>query len=843
MHTRGGVVDHAAAVFAEVIVVPTAFYCALFHFEMFPRDGAFAQGNGRLKALLCTLKCAIGALQALRFVSGQWYAASLMAAYAVVALQYWLFLPYYRWWLNSMHVSLLAASAFGSAQSLSDLLEEAKKRFPDSYTVWLICGVAHLELNNNLHGMSANAREAKRMDHWIDIDFVINSFLQRCSDDTRSTGNRDKAISAALEVSDRHERSARLFAARFWQRLLMARGDVADTGFLMHLADSFGDSERAAFNCEEDAARKTTKRAKGVKVAMAPFTPMACELEDIEDGCEAAQSEVGQSSVPGAERSTGGSSIKSSASAINDDVAHLRAVRNRIESIRYGTARKLHMAVVVSLLLVATCLTLEYTVSQQRANTFGDDVRMIDTSVGLRRGLFSAIAEVRELEMAIRSGNSTRQGVLSRIDAVRATSLDFERRFSQAFINSDLMPEISSFWANSRVPVRLFINGENSSLFSEGRYVGQQLPLWDAGNSLLNSVRDLCSLIAKDPSGSKWRAGDGLRANAHFRFALDNGPTAIAAAIGQSYVPFAAGVQEAAESISFISLVLFPVSIGLGVASFAAIYAIILRRVSAEREAALSLFLPNFKLKLAVSLLVLSGLCAAMFGVVYTFSKGHMHDGTLFRGIGVRRNDIVVIAFLSQELAVDDNTTGLLADKRAYLKSNIIPGLLTLDRQLKYGDRKAGFIPYLSKDSGMKELWFIDTAIRFVNLPASMTTLDSPDLEDLHEIQGVLSTWLTDGLDTLTAQGDIMRSEMLAKLMAVYWISIVVCLVAYWLLRTTINKLQSEVERLVQMLLFLPINVLDTVSNIHDFLEANTELAYSKTSAKVTYQIALSLLN
>eukprot|EP00727_Mastigamoeba_balamuthi_P013807 m51a1_g9049 putative adenylate guanylate cyclase (661) ;mRNA; f:22623-28238 len=173
----------------------------------------------------------------------------------------------------------------------------------------------------------------------------------------------------------------------------------------------------------------------------------------------------------------------------------------RIESIRYGTAQKLHMAVVVSLLLVGTCLTLEYTLSQQRADKFSNCVRMIDTSVGLRMNLYKTLIEVRGLDNDMRSFTTAK--VLSRIAKIRNYSLDFESRFSEAFINSDNLAQIAEFWTMYRLPIRQYVSGENATVFDSSRFVDLQMPLWDAGTSLLNHVRDLCAAMGKDPNSHK----------------------------------------------------------------------------------------------------------------------------------------------------------------------------------------------------------------------------------------------------------------------------------------------------------------------------------------------------
>eukprot|EP00727_Mastigamoeba_balamuthi_P013811 m51a1_g9052 putative protein (1421) ;mRNA; f:33746-43178 len=354
-----------------------------------------------------------------------------------------------------------------------------------------------------------------------------------------------------------------MFAAKFWQKLLQSRGDTADTGSMMQLADSVlrkyarymdelrNDKEASARallladQCEESDSHKYSKHAnKSVKIDV--------RVIDIGSDNEGEESEMAQSSRSGVATSTGASSIKSSASAANDDVAHVRAVRNRIESIKYGTAQKLHVAVVVALLLVGTCLTLEYTLSQQNSDRFSTCVRMIDTSVGLRMNLYKTLIELRGLDMDMRSYNTSR--VLSRVSKILGYSQDFETRLNKALDGADVLDPIAEFWTNYRLPVRIYVNGENSTQFDRGRYVVQQMPLWDAGISLVNHLRDLCSAVAADPDKAVWTQGDGLRAVESFRYAIDNGPNSITDALTKSYDPFSGGIRNAAQAVSDISL-------------------------------------------------------------------------------------------------------------------------------------------------------------------------------------------------------------------------------------------------------------------------------------------------
>eukprot|EP00727_Mastigamoeba_balamuthi_P003017 m51a1_g12712 hypothetical protein (315) ;mRNA; f:904-2609 len=309
------------------------------------------------------------------------------------------------------------------------------------------------------------------MDHWLDVDFVINSFLQHCTDTAASARRGSKAIDAALEVAE--------------------------------------------------------KNIKFVTNTMSILTVLRKYARYMDE-------------------------LRSSASAANDDVAHLRAVRNRIESIRYVTAKQLHIAVVVSLLLVGTCLTLEYTLSQQKSDKFSTCVRMIDTSVGLRMNLHKSLIEVRGLDLDLRSSNNSR--IQSRVTKIMNYCSDFESRFTDAYIKADTLASIAEFWANYRVPVRLYIKGENSTRFDSGSYNLQQMPLWDAGMSLLNHMRDLGTAVAADPDNPRWVTGDGLAADENFRFIIDNGPGSFADALMKSYNPFSGGIRDAANSVSLISL-------------------------------------------------------------------------------------------------------------------------------------------------------------------------------------------------------------------------------------------------------------------------------------------------
>eukprot|EP00727_Mastigamoeba_balamuthi_P014640 m51a1_g9801 putative pas domain-containing protein (1689) ;mRNA; f:1793559-1799770 len=838
-------------------------------------------------------------------------------------------------------------------ESAAAFLEAAHAQFADNAAVHLAHGLLLMELCRDPRGMVTHGRQAKRADRRPWEDFCVNSALTAALEALHATAHEGSGVDAALEVADRNTRHAKACASRFWQRLLQARGASATSGevsAMMQLVDAFAAHSRAAYNVltglaikyphsfkvlrrfarfmeeirndreaaayaltladqlEEAAAHRMSKqnRAKIVRLsdksgAVSFGGQSSRQLQQVQQEEERADSAGGSECASEAlggqaasRSSAAASSIKSSASAANDETAHVRAIRRRIEGARYRTVRRLHMAVVAILLLLGCCLAVEYALSASTIDTFRQNVFLINTTIGMREALFSAIYELRLLETEMRAGNSTAFTVEQHVDYVLSQTRDFELRFDSAFRESDVAAATSAFWAYTRLPLRYFVNGPNASSFANGSYVTSPTPLWDSGYALLNHVNDLVSAVRADPLSPAWTSGDGLRADSRFRFAIDNGPTVLADGLVGASAQFPVEVRDAAQRIETFVSVIYPVVLAVVCAAVGGILVLAMRRVERERQAAAALFrgIPKSSLlnvydrlvsgddtalvrdaivrRSAMStpakfraVLVLGGialvvLATAMFAVVYGFAEGHKHDGVLLRGIGTRRNLLTVVLWASQELTVDDTTTGSWEPKRAALRDGVLAPLLLIDRQLKNGDRANGFLPYASSTALLREIWYtrpcpssvpmtecygvgvmlrrlIDSGVQFAAMSrerAKSAAAGGALLGDIVALEATTTEWLLEGIQALFEQAGATIDAAQGRVSALFWAAVAVCALQYAALRWVMGRLESEVESFVRMLLFLPASVLDTVGDIREFLDGDAELR--RDDARVT---------
>lgn len=624
---------------------------------------------------------------------------------------------------------------------------------------------------------------------------------------------------------------------------------------------------------EEDSNSKNKKKHGKNKLAvkLAPMTPD----HQGQDGTVAAVSpkgdETGTQSQADDETKSDSLSI-SSASGLQqsgDDMVKTRSYRRRFESAKSYAALRLNAFFLLAIATIWALILAEYIAATSALSKFNTHLNVVNSSSGTRLNFCSGInfARIRERDPVYGSCAT----ILLKADMC-------ETQLTAMFKQSKITSSIADIWSKGDTTIRYYVPGPNPGNVSSGAfYTDSTKPLWDASLTIINAWHSLCN---QDDS---WYSSTlPLRFSPHFRILLDN-LWSVAdhfTAIGQQ---FGHMINSDVSDVKWISLALFVARFGVAIFGFLLLFVWAFRSITLEHRAATIFFkdiprstISNITEKLssgatddlesheltvnrkslssttlsviqvALSFLVLLGIGAAMFSLIIVFCTKYSTAGTLINTEGDRRFLIGATVFSAQEFAAKD-PYGDPSNTTYWRLNTTLTQLKEIDESLKYGDTEDGLTDYLRTDERLFYLWYsapcpdalnlsacfglgqllrryIDEVNMFYGADPADSGLNNTNFVRLLKYGPYVATWLEQGLSLLFTGISDASTSLETSLKVVFSIACVLTVFMAVGIRFTVNRVAHETERLLKMLIFVPVSDLESISSIKDYIESDTDI-------------------
>eukprot|EP00727_Mastigamoeba_balamuthi_P013620 m51a1_g8881 putative protein (1732) ;mRNA; r:637216-644206 len=713
----------------------------------------------------------------------------------------------------------------------------------------------------------------------------------------RTRENTDAAaLLKIVTVVDEHDKKAFDILTNLLRKILRAYARFM--GELRNDKEAANQAYILADQCEEEAAAKQAKAvernraknreresssgdlaARGVRFGEGTLAQTRAAVNGPHDDDGAGRT---RSDADNSDSKSFTSSIMSSASAAgSDELAQFRSIKRRLESAKSSAIDRLHVGIVAGLVLLQACIIIEYATSTSQLNIFMSHISMMNKSIGCRQDLYTSMYYARRMEAETLAA----AGALSdRCSTVVSKTRSVETAFDDMFQMASVSPAIAALWAQPRNAIRFYIPGVQSDVYANGTYDTYYYPLWDGAYTVVNNLYQYCN-----PATYQTANYSATRTDPVFRAFIDNGPYSVLATLQDLGNLFAVLVEDDSRVADRILYIVLPLSFGACVVTVGLIWLLALRSIHAERVSATRLFydIPKsamlniverlasdkdhdamqavvrrsslstpalVQVELTAAVLVLFGLVAAIFGVILSFTQSYSSIGIILNAAGTRRNLVGAMRFWTQELAVDDPTTGNYTGRLA-LTQSLLAQFDKLDADLKYGNATEGIYSYIKKDKSLYDLWytrpcpaelnltdcaglgillrrFVDEVKYFVAAPQALATLGNAHYQQALSLQIQTSAWLLDGISAMYLVAVADQGKAASAIRIVLGVSVPLTIALYIFLRIGVAKLSTEIERLFKMLLFVPPSVLDSVATVKDFIESgsNVSSAHSDNS-------------
>eukprot|EP00727_Mastigamoeba_balamuthi_P010947 m51a1_g6475 putative adenylate guanylate cyclase (2810) ;mRNA; f:78846-93655 len=750
-----------------------------------------------------------------------------------------------------------------------ELVSVAKEMFQRDGNPHLEHARILFEVAHDPKGAVLHLRSAKRLHLALDKRYLASSLLQMCQS-ANQEAQQNEEVQLSLNTVSKHHKMCRMSTARFWQLLVRSHSDTMDIEQLVqhvrragyhqhksqemlqellsenphsvpvlrawarHLVELQNDKEAAeqvlimADQMEEDISRHERRaQAKELSHARDETIVTVEDAEEPADRLSTAQTrEVrfsdtrtfrvmieGASGKPlelcddsqstksiakpdvlsqqqqreevdeKSRSSLSGVSMSSGASAGTlqaEFTAHARSMRRKIETARSNFLTRLHVAVLVTLGVLIAGTTVNYATSVSTLDGYRLSLEELADTIVSETDSLLGVLKMREYELALMSGNvSVASEHCQR--AIEAMA-QFESSFNRMYKYSDSFTIIGDHWAEPLV--LLIYVPSNLSDYASGTTYNESMHLFEAGYDLISAVDIVCNTSLERMGVPNFRAVPA------FRFLMDNGPTVFLESLhllGDKY-----GILSFSEAyrVHHLLYAFFPATVVATLGVLALVYLPVLSHVDKERRSVVKLFLdiPKSTLintceKLAVNDEDRSVDTAS---VQTHNSLKSTYTLTIMFGAGICLLLAVCTAIfaLSITFTMSDQHQGYSL-AAASTRRTALMEMLLWSKELIVGD------PTMGTRS--------EILSRFDDSFAEYTTADNK---------------LKYGI--MSVASDIRNDHDLESL---------------WFRRPTIR-----------MLLFLPVNVLDSVESIHDFLEmgrsaSEIEAQSDKDQERVTKSI------
>eukprot|EP00727_Mastigamoeba_balamuthi_P010946 m51a1_g6474 putative adenylate guanylate cyclase (1637) ;mRNA; f:72333-78119 len=601
--------------------------------------------------------------------------------------------------------------------------------------------------------------------------------------------------------------------------------------------------------------------------------------QELHDESESSQSKPQQQ--PDAKqprRSLSSVSLNSGASAGTfqaEMTAHARSMRRKIETARSNFLTRLHVAVLVTLGVLIAGTTVNYATSVSTLDEYRLSLEELADTIVSETDSLLGVLKMREYEMALMSGNSS----VASDHCQRATEAmtQFASSFNRMYKYADSYATIQDFWAKALLKLRVYVPS-NLSDYASGTTYNESTHLFEAGYELLHSVNFVCNTSLERMGVPDFRAVPAFRflmdngptvlmdsfrtlGDKYAELSLDEAyrvhyflyaffPATVVATLGVLalvYRPVLNHVDKERRSVVKLFLDI-PKSTIINTCER-------LTTHEDDHNVETAGIQTHSGLKSTYTLTIMFGAgiclllaaCTAIFALSISFTLTDQYQGYSFSAASSRRSAATAMLLWATELTVADPTMGTRADLLGQFDRTY--GLFTkADDELKYG--RTSVAADLQSDRDLEKLWFdrpcpagvgmsncrglgvmlrsyvdmIKTFAWSYKAIVNTTYAVPPDVQGTYyaipyAARDALDSWMGEDIDLQQMAASRAVSQVIGTVTALFWVFTVVLCLYYFVLRTRVTAVGKEIEQTIRMLLFLPVNVLDSVESIHDFLE------------------------
>ncbi|KAH3762999.1 PAS domain S-box protein [Pelomyxa schiedti] len=552
------------------------------------------------------------------------------------------------------------------------------------------------------------------------------------------------------------------------------------------------------------------------------------------------------------------------ASSSGSAVSHLRSVRRRIESSKLSALKRLHLSNVFTITVLYLSILVAYLLTRSTFSAFKQRLIEMNSTVTCKDYTQSSVYYSRAIETALIShDDETASNLCYEMSAKLAA---FEDSFAAMFEQSKISSEISNYWAESRVMINTYIP-RNQSDYYTGFHIYTTEQLWDAVFTFTNSLKRLCEGMVMDGLPN-------LRGNPSFRFVMDNGPVSLIAALRDLGSLYSVSAAQQGTKIQISLYIIYSATLLISVVMVASVFLPTLRAIYKERTSLIRLFLDlpkssvlNTTEKIGCdekdlshgnsydkfsslqklsfgyfsSLALLLMMTTLIFTFVIPIANDYKNAGYEVEAAGTRVNLCTQLTLWSQELIVNDETSYTRNQSKVYWDS-FYERFELLDRALKYGNDSLHVKSRMKTETDLFDLWYhrecpstlglndchgAATLLRYYADLIYLVANGSPSrliFSNNHYIRATsilphLQSWLSE--DTYKTCEVALRNlnRTLEKVSLVFYLSLPMCLLLLLVVRFLIETMGIEIEQVFKMMLFIPVNVIDTVPSVNEYIE------------------------